>query len=942
MEINTPNPAGAPCRPYDPVNDEISRPGVSAEFLRRNHVCHVNEHEALAAVGYKQSGLLIPYPDAMGAELKVKGRAFCRLRLDQPMSSAKYLSPRGAGVQLYLPAGGPAFGKVLVVTEGEFKSLALCEAGIRTVGIGGISCALPGGALLPALSKLLKRYNPHTVFFLGDADTCFIYSFSVEALKLARALPAECSLRLPRIPLGAGGNGIDDMRESLGDGFTAFWEQISAAAYIVDRKLDPRTLARTLLEHEMPAIAARDEKELLIQKVVELGSHLDRVNLGLLAKTGREALGVSVADFREQAKQTAKARKAKDVRAAREATKQTAGVAAQNPGLPQVTFPPRAARPTFICYDEAFFAEGHVSKAGVYYHYIEKTKDEFGNSVEELIDLWICSPIRVLCVVRSGGGNEHSYLVEYLEHGQSSPRRTVFSQAMLLGRLDEFKALRDIGVSVLHENLKFVRAYLDREHLKFSTKTPDDFWRSAKVIGWAPAPDAPCSRGRCFVLPNEILSGEGNQAGVWFSGKTDGTLYTKGGTLEEWRTNVAALCENNPFLVFGVSAGFAGPMLELCNVPGIGFHLFGDSTSGKTTALAAAGSVWGPTSFVLSWRTTINGLESQAAARSSTLIALDESHIIEAKALDASIYLLANGTAKARMTKDISAREIARWRVCVLSSGERSIESHLGAAKIDHKVGQGIRIADVPVRGNFGLFNDLHGRKDGSVFSDEIRSAAGECYGHAGPRFVQRLIAAGSAAAPGSALAETLSHFGADLSAQETRVARGFALAALAGELAIKEGIVPWPADSALNAAVEIFGLWRAAQPRSPRGKEFAQILNGVREFIEVHGADFSDSEWVPECDPNSSRIVNAEPVVRERAGYWKDTANKRLYMFNADGIKRASSGFGVRKTIEVLAVAGALTDRDAGRLTKKCWIPQLKRSLNFYLIDPEKLELAP
>jgi putative DNA primase/helicase len=167
-------------------------------------------------------------------------------------------------------------------------------------------------------------------------------------------------------------------------------------------------------------------------------------------------------------------------------------------------------------------------------------------------------------------------------------------------------------------------------------------------------------------------------------------------------------------------------------------------------------------------------------------------------------------------------------------------------------------------------------------------------------------------------------------------------MTALAGEMAIKESIVPWPKGTALNAAVEIFGLWRAEQPRSPKGKEFAQIINGVREFIEVHGADFFDSEWVPEYDPNSSRIVNAEPVIRERAGYWKDTANERHYMFNADGIKRASSGFGVRKALEALNAAGALMDRDAGRLTKKCWIPQLKRSLDFYLIDPKKLELAP
>jgi hypothetical protein len=62
--------------------------------------------------------------------------------------------------------------------------------------------------------------------------------------------------------------------------------------------------------------------------------------------------------------------------------------------------------------------------------------------------------------------------------------------------------------------------------------------------------------------------------------------------------------------------------------------------------------------------------------------------------------------------------------------------------------------------------------------------------------------------------------------------------------------------------------------------------------------------------------------------------------MFNADGVKRASGTFTTRKVIEVLKAAGAIADHDVNRTTKKCWIPQLKRSMDFYLIDPEKLEL--
>ena len=90
------------------------------------------------------------------------------------------------------------FGKELVVCEGEFKALALCEAGVPAVAIGGISSAMPGGELLPDLKKLLSKFpSIETVYFLGDADTALNFEFSREAVKLAGALPEGVALRLP-------------------------------------------------------------------------------------------------------------------------------------------------------------------------------------------------------------------------------------------------------------------------------------------------------------------------------------------------------------------------------------------------------------------------------------------------------------------------------------------------------------------------------------------------------------------------------------------------------------------------------------------------------------------------------------------------------------------------------------------------------------------------
>ena len=600
----------------------------------------------------------------------------------------------------------------------------------------------------------------------------------------------------------------------------------------------------------------------------------------------------------------------------------------------QQTFPPLARRPCFCCYDIPFMVGLRRYDEGVYYHYIAQ-QEVNGVKVDVLVNQWILSVLYVLCIVRTDSGDGHAYLIEYIPHGETVRKRAVISQSGLLGRGDDaMKELRDIGISVLAKNAKLVREYLDEQHLKFSNrKTPNDFWTSVKVIGWEPV-------GGRFVLPNEII---GMQNGVWFSGNPNVVPYKKNGDFDAWKTTIAARCGGNSYLMFALSCAFAGPLLEPLNIPGLGFHYFGDSTIGKSTALVVGASAWGTPKYMIPWRTTLNGLEIQAENHSSTLLVVDESHQVDPKNLDAAVYMLLNGMAKARMNRDTTARDISRWIACVLSSGERSIETHQANAKIEHKVGQTVRIIDVPVaNGQHGLFDDIHETKNGADFSDALRAAAAVSYGHAGPMFIKNLIENYSELGLSIRLADILKEFGNNLSAQDTRVARCFAVTALAGELAIEWGILPWEKNSATIAAIEIFNYWKTTQPESTKSKETAQLAAAAKGFIETRDADFSDADWTPDYDPDSGRIINAEPVIRERAGYWKEINDKRVYCFNVEGLKRASGGFGARRAAEILDGIGALVDKDAGKRTKKIWIPQLKRSLSFYVVDPEKLELTP
>ena len=80
----------------------------------------------------------------------------------------------------------------------------------------------------------------------------------------------------------------------------------------------------------------------------------------------------------------------------------------------------------------------------------------------------------------------------------------------------------------------------------------------------------------------------------------------------------------NSRLVLAVSCAFAALLLHPAGAESGGLHFVGESSTGKTTALKVAASVFGAPDYLQRWRATTNGLESLARLRSDTLLVLDE------------------------------------------------------------------------------------------------------------------------------------------------------------------------------------------------------------------------------------------------------------------------------------------------------------------------------
>ena len=272
--VPTPTSEALPC--------DISRPGISADMLGRGGIRHVDESEAESLVGYYAAGVVIPYRRLDGSALLTPdGMPFYRLRLDNPKGSARYLSPRDAGAQIYVPPGLLDLVKPgcdLAIAEGEFKALALTEAGFPTLGIGGISSACRRDSeneveLLPDLADAIARIDPGKVLFCGDNDTALIADFSREALKVASLVAVP--VLLPRIPVNSPHKAADDMRDALGDRFPERWREIVAAAEPVTRDTKPASLALRLLRREHDAIRrlSGDALDRARERLTKLGAH---------------------------------------------------------------------------------------------------------------------------------------------------------------------------------------------------------------------------------------------------------------------------------------------------------------------------------------------------------------------------------------------------------------------------------------------------------------------------------------------------------------------------------------------------------------------------------------------------------------------------------------------------------------------------------------------
>lgn len=442
---------------------------------------------------------------------------------------------------------------------------------------------------------------------------------------------------------------------------------------------------------------------------------------------------------------------------------------------------------------------------------------------------------------------------------------------------------------------------------------PEMRYRRVSRLGWFQWPKGNYS----FVLPDNTIADDPEDP-ICYNAGHNGQLMQKvmtpSGTFDAWKSEVAALTAGNPLLMFCLSAAFAGPLLLHLGAETGGFHLHGQSSQGKTTAMQVAASVWGngaaPTNtssapFIRTWRSTSNAMEGLASAHNDLLLILDEIGQSDVFDFQRIVYDLASGQGKSRLNKQSNLAESKAWRTIFLSTGEIGAQEKMESGHNNKaKAGQLLRMIDISTDG--GIINTPPDKMGQAEFADHLKRACAQHYGWAGPAFV-RLIAEGEDI---PVLMGMIVNLYAeckevlcrqDLEPEQRRAMNRFALVMAAGVLAVDLEVLPLDRDEIMQAVSTVSDIWL----QSTRViSDAARAVMSVRDFIASQGNRFESSMVGTYFDDPKGHQV----------GFKIKHDEETLYLFTVAGFKEAINGVSAEMVCRELKALNFLHTNNPGK----------------------------
>ncbi|MEB6288259.1 MULTISPECIES: DUF927 domain-containing protein [Staphylococcaceae] len=144
------------------------------------------------------------------------------------------------------------------------------------------------------------------------------------------------------------------------------------------------------------------------------------------------------------------------------------------------------------------------------------------------------------------------------------------------------------------------------------------------------------------------------------------------GSIKGYSDTVFNEVKDSPMTMMFIYASLGSILLHDFNIEPFIVDMASKSSTGKTTALKVAASVWGNENIINEWNATKNSVERKAGLLNSLPLLLDDTRKANQYALSDIVYQFTGGRGKGRANiKSIEAERT--WQNILLSTGETSI-----------------------------------------------------------------------------------------------------------------------------------------------------------------------------------------------------------------------------------------------------------------------------
>jgi hypothetical protein len=296
----------------------------------------------------------------------------------------------------------------------------------------------------------------------------------------------------------------------------------------------------------------------------------------------------------------------------------------------------------------------------------------------------------------------------------------------------------------------------------------------------------------------------------------------RAGTLEAWKAGARELV-TTPGLKLALGVSLAGALVGRLGWPLFLVHFAGRSSSGKTSAACLGAAVWYAPHEHLQWNGTERGLTLAAEAFGGACMVLDEIKEATPEHLARIAHTLTDGRSRtlAKQSGD-SVREVRRWSLTGLSTGEVTIAEHLGGLA---QGGQMVRAIDVRVE----LGDMTH---DAAHASRLARWLSG-CYGVLGDAWAELLQRATEDEL--ASVADDIERISTAVSSPDDpelgRIMRSLTLAVTTLRLASEADLLGWTFDDDDAGALL---KWAAARVKEERGEATSPEERALRTLRDL------------------------------------------------------------------------------------------------------------